>query len=390
VFPSAGSYTFYSPVKVLSGKRALENLPVELAGMDAAKPLILATAAPAAREMEKVMVAAFSDSQLAIGFFAGIPPRPDRKLVRDLFRLYKDKGYDSLIALGGGPVLDVAKTLKVAVSGRPEDLETIAAGGPAAIRNPRPLAAVIGLEAAGYELTRYAVLDSLRLVATAMIPELLVVDPRTVNPTDRKTTAAAALLTLTQAVEALLHPGRNHLTDAYAYGATRFVVENLRGALHDSADRRRRIALVNAAFFAQTAFDNLSGGMTFSLGMAMSRRCETPPGLLMGLLLPHCLLMEMNREETPGRDLLLAVGGPEDYAELGAEMRLRKAVDRVVELLLEIQSLIPDFPRSIRDVGLKREDLEELAGAVTDVPGRGSFAPSELRYLLAKAWETRF
>ena len=65
-------------------------------------------------------------------------------------------------------------------------------------------------------------------------------------------------------------------------------------------------------------------------------------------------------------------------------------MDRVVELLLEIQSLIPDFPRSIRDVGLKREDLEELAGAVTDVPGRGSFAPSELRYLLAKAWETRF
>ena len=390
MFTSTSSYTFYSPVKVLSGKRALENLPVELAGMDAAKPLILATAAPAAREMEKVMVAAFSDSQLAIGFFAGIPPRPDRKLVRDLFRLYKDKGYDSLIALGGGPVLDVAKTLKVAVSGRPEDLEIIAAGGPVSVRKPRPLAVVPGMGAMGYELTRYAVLDSFRLAAPAMIPELLVIDSRTITPPDRKTTAAAALLTLTQAVEALFHPGRNHLTDAYAYGATRFVVENLHRALQSGADHRCRIALVNAAFFAQTAFDNLSGGMTFNLGMAMSRYCETPPGMLMGLLLPHYLLMEMNREETPGRDLLLAVGGPEDYAELGAETGLRKAVDRIVELLLEIQSLIPDFPRSIRDVGLKREDLEELPGAAEEVPGRGSFDPSALRYVLAKAWETRF
>jgi len=167
-------------------------------------------------------------------------------------------------------------------------------------------------------------------------------------------------------------------------------MENFRTALKNPSERGSRLALANAAFFAQTAFDNLSGGKIFCLGMAISRRCAVSPGLVMGLLLPHGLLMEMDREETPGKDLFLAVGGAEDYALVEEGMGLRKTVDRCVELLLELQSLIPDYPRSIRDIGLKKSDLEELPGAADEVTGRGTLALPEVRYLLDKAWETRF
>ena len=389
MFQSAHTFVFCSPAKVLSGNRALENLPVELAGMDACRPLILTTAGLAVRGMERIMAGAFADSQLTVGFFTGVPPCPDRELVRTLYGLYRDRGYDSLIALGGGPVLTVAKALNIAVSGEPEDLEA-AAAGTLESKELRPLTAIPNLDVSGYEMTRYADLASLSLTAPTAIPGLLVLDHRTVPAEDRKTTAAAALLTLTQAVEALLHPGHNHLTDAYAYGAARFIMENFRTALKNPSERGSRLALANAAFFAQTAFDNLSGGKIFCLGMAISRRCAVSPGLVMGLLLPHGLLMEMDREETPGKDLFLAVGGAEDYALVEEGMGLRKTVDRCVELLLELQSLIPDYPRSIRDIGLKKSDLEELPGAADEVTGRGTLALPEVRYLLDKAWETRF
>ncbi|MDI9569561.1 MAG: iron-containing alcohol dehydrogenase [Pseudomonadota bacterium] len=389
MFRSAHSFVFRSPTKVLSGARALENLPVELAGMDARRPLVLATADLAARGMERVMTAAFADSGLTVGFLAGVPARPDRELVRDLYGLYRDRGCDSLIALGSGPTPAVAKALNIALSGKPEDLEAAAAGALEDGR-PRPLAAIPSLDVSGYEMTRYAELASLSLTAPTAIPGLLVLDRRTVPAEDRKTTAAAALLTLTQALEALLHPDRNHLTNAYAHGAARFVMENLRTALKKPAEGKSRLALANAAFFAQTAFDNLSGGKIFCLGLAISRRCALSPGLIMGLLLPHGLLMEMDREEDPGKDLLLAVGGMDDHALTGKGPGVRKAVDRVVELLLELQSLIPEYPRGIRDIGLRRDDLEELPDAVGEVAGRGTLDPSEVRYLLDKAWETRF
>jgi len=389
VFQPQSSYAFYSPAKVLSGNKALENLPVELDGMNAVKPLILTTPGLSARGMEKVMAAAFADSNLTIGVFAGVPAQPDLKLVRELYGLYRDNGYDAIIALGGGPVLDIAKALNVAVSGKPEDLESLADRNPLT-KKLRPLAAILNLDLSGCEMTRYVSLGSLSLTSPALIPDLMVLDPRTVMAEERKTVASTALMSLTQAVEACLHPARNPLTDAYAYGSARFIMENILDVLKNPSDRKGRMALANAAYFAQTSFDNLLPGMVYELGMAMSRSCHTHPGLIMGLLLPHFLLLEMKKETATRKDLYLFIGGPEAFAGTMPPASFRKAVDRIVEILLELQSLVTDFPRSIRDVGIKREDLESLVEPRSAAGVRGEYDPQDIRNIMEKAWETRF
>jgi alcohol dehydrogenase len=383
------AYTFYSPTKVLSGNKALENLPVELDGMNAVKPLILTTPELSARGMEKVMVSAFGDSNLTVGVFAGVPLQPDLRLVRELYGLYRDNGYDAIIALGGGPVMDTAKALNIAVSGRPEDLERLAGHNPLT-KKLRPLAAIPTLDLSGCEMTRYAALGPLSLNSPALIPDLMIIDSRTVPEEEYKAMAATALMSMTQAVEACLHPARNLLTDAYAYGAARFVMENILNVLRHSSHRKGRLALANAAFFAQTSFDNLAPGMVYELGVTIARNCQTKPGLVMGLLLPHFLLLEMGKEETTRKDLYLFIGGPEAFAGTAAAASPRKALDRIVEVLLELQSLIPDFPRSIRDLGIKKEDLENLATRENATGGGGGHNPDDIRSILEKAWETRF
>ena len=70
-----------------------------------------------------VIIDAFKDSGLAIGIFDGVPSAPDRKLIRELFNIYRDRGHDAVIAVGGGSVADTAKMLNIAVSGKPEDIE---------------------------------------------------------------------------------------------------------------------------------------------------------------------------------------------------------------------------------------------------------------------------
>jgi len=389
VFQPQSAYAFYSPTKVLSGNKALENLPVELDGMNAVKPLILTTPGLSARGMEKVMASAFGDSNLTIGVFAGVPPQPDLRLIRELYSLYCDNGYDAIIALGGGPVLDTAKALNIAVSGKAEDLESLASGNPLT-KKLKPLAAVLNLDLCGCEMTRYASLGPLSLTSSALIPDLMIIDPRTVPEEEQKTMAATALMSMTQTVEACLHPARNPLTDAYAYGASRFIMENITNVMRNPSDRKGRLALANAAFFAQTSFDNLAPGMVYELGMAMSRSCQTKPGLIMGLLLPHFLLLEMRKETTDRKDLYLFIGGPEAFAGTMAEASSRKAVDRIVEILLELQSLVTDFPRSIRDLGIKKEDLEKIVAHGSDAGVRGEYDPQDIRNILEKAWETRF
>ncbi|MCK9391983.1 MAG: iron-containing alcohol dehydrogenase [Syntrophales bacterium] len=389
MFQPQKTYEFYSPTKVLSGNKALENLPVELDGMNAVKPLILTTPGLSARGMEKVMASAFGDSNLTIGVFAGVPPQPDLRLIRELYSLYRDNGYDAIIALGGGPVLDTAKALNIAVSGKPEDLESLASGNPLTTKL-KPLAAILNLDLSGCEMTRYASLGSLSLTSPALIPDLMIIDPRTATEEEQKTMAATSLMSMTQAVEACLHPARNHLTDAYAYGAARFIMENITNVMRNPSDRKGRLALANAAFFAQTSFDNLAPGMVYELGMAVSRSCHTKPGLIMGLLLPHFLLLEMRKETTDRKDLYLFIGGPEAFAGTMAEASARKAVDRIVEILLELQSIVTYFPRSIRDLGIKKEDLEKIVAHGSAAGVRGEYDPQDIRNILEKAWETRF
>jgi alcohol dehydrogenase len=383
------AYEFYSPTKVLSGNKALENLPQELDGLNAVKPLILTTPELSARGMEKVMVSACGDSNLTISVFTGVPRHPDLMLVRELYGFYRDNGYDAIIALGGGPVMDTAKALNIAVSGRPEDLERLAERNPLT-KELRPLVAIPTLDLSGCELTRYAALGPLSLNSPALIPTLMIIDNRTVPEEERKTMAATALMSMTQAVEACLHPARNLLTDAYAYGAARFIMENILNVLRHPSDRRVRLALANAAFFAQTSFNNLTPGMVYELGVTIARSCQTKPGLVMGLLLPHFLLLAMSKGETTRKDLYLFIGGPEACAGTTAAASPRKALDRIVEVLLELHSLIPDFPRSIRDLGIKKEDLETLAPPGSAAGIRGAFAPQDIRSILEKAWETRF
>ena len=58
-----------------------------------------------------------------------MPSIPDVALIRELYFLYRDRGYDAIIALGGDAVADTAKVLNIAVVGKPEDLERYAGDG---------------------------------------------------------------------------------------------------------------------------------------------------------------------------------------------------------------------------------------------------------------------
>ena len=88
--------------------------------------------------------------------------------------------------------------------------------------------------------------------------------------------------------------------------------------------------------------------------------------------------------------MYLFIGGPEAFAGTMAEASCRKAVDRIVEILLELQSLVTDFPRSIRDLGVKKEDLEGLIAQGGADGVRGEYDHQDIRNILEKAWETRF
>ena len=191
-------YEFFCPVKTNSGNRALEHLPVELDALNARKPLIITSKDLSGRGLADVMADAFKDSGLTLGIFDGTSPAPDLKLIRELTKIYRQKGYDAIIALGGGSVMDSAKALNIVVSGRPEDLE-YAAGENLMMKPLKPLVWVPAGMADGYENSKYATIGPLNFSSPYLMPHLVVLDPRMTIQENMEKTAASALIVLTHA-----------------------------------------------------------------------------------------------------------------------------------------------------------------------------------------------
>jgi len=381
-------YEFSCPVKINSGNRALEHLPFELDILNVRKPFVITSKGPAERGLVDAIINAFKDSGITIGIFNGVPPVPDLALIRELFTIYRDRGYDAVIALGGGPVTDTAKVLNIAVSGEPEDLERCA--GDDVIKKPlKPFIMIPTLAGSGYEASRYAFFEGRIYASHFLMPNLVVIDPRMTIAEDAITTAAAALIALTHSVEVYVSPEKNPLADSYAYPAIQFVIENLLNVIKNPRDGSGRLALANAHTMAGCAFSNIEAGVAHKLGKVIGDSCHIPHGICMGILLPHVIEMQRSRSGRHISELLLPLAGFDMYAETAENMRAQKVIDILYNFqknLFEVSSSA--IARTLEGAKVPKEILQDIAKKAV---GHGSGSADMDGYLriLEQAWEGR-
>lgn len=383
------NYEFFCPVKTNSGNRALEHLPVELDALNARKPLVIAGRDAAQKGQGDILIDAFRDSGITIGIFDGMPASPDLLLIRDLFRIYRDKGCDAIIAVGGGPAMDTGKVLNIAVSGKPEDIETCT-GENLIKKSLKPLVYVPTLTGTGYETSRYAFLEGRVYASPFLMPDLVVIDPRMTVPENTKTTAATALVALTQASEVYVSPVKNPLTDCYAYAAIQFIMENLVNVIRNPQDKKGCLSLANAHCMAGCAFSNAAAGMAHTLGKAIGDACGVSHGLCTGILLPHVLEKCVSLSGYNVADLLLPLAGFDVYAGTAEETRAQKAVETIYALQKDLFKVSSGaIPRTLKDANVSKDILKDIAAKAAGDGSSGIDADGCLT-VLEQAWEDRY
>lgn len=276
---------------------------------------------------------------------------------RDLFR---SASCDSIIALGGGSPLDLAKAVALLVT-HPEPLEQYAAilGGVERItaRKP-PVIAVPTTAGTGSEVGRAALITlndgrKLGFISPHMIPNVAICDPEMTLGLPAILTAATGMDAITHCIETYLSPRYNPPADAIALDglgrATRFI----RRAVTNGKDIESRSEMMMAA---------LQGGMTFQKGLgavhAMSHALgglaspRLHHGTLNAVILPAVLRFNRQSSETKYYALKIAMGLP-NSADLSAE---------IAKLNGEL-----GLPMSLSEMGLTTKHIaEKLADTVND------------------------
>ena len=389
-------YEFYCPVKILAGVKALEHLPAELAERGCASPMVLTDAGVRNAGLLKHLETAFSEADLAIGpIFDDIPPDSSTDVVVQIAKQFRDAACDSLIAIGGGSVMDTAKAVNILVAEGGENLRDYSGAG-RLMRPLKPLVAIATTAGTGSEVTAVAVIkdnsthQKLPFQSAYLLPTLAVIDPRMTMTVPPLMTAATAMDALTHAVEAYTCLGKNPISDAYATAAVRKIVTALPLVLASPDDAEARLDLAEAAAMAGIAFSNAMVGMVHAIGHSLGAVCGLHHGTCMSLLLPYVLEYNVDAIREPLGELLAYLVGHEAIAATSQDARAEASIAAIRKLRDQVFEST-GLPRTLSEAAkVEKSQFAKIAEMSVD-DGTLVFNPveadeSDVVGILEKAW----
>lgn len=389
-------YEFFCPVKMVVGHSALENIPFELNILGAKRPLVITFQSAKKHGTLDLLQQVFATTDMQIaGIFDEVPADSSLEIVQRIAHYYRQQRCDSILALGGGSVIDTAKAVNILVSEEGDDLLKYV--GSHHLNKPlKPLFVIPTTAGTGSEVTMVAVISDkqrqqkIAIASYYLMPNVAVLDARMTQSLSAEMTAQTAMDALTHAIEAYIGMAHNPLSDAYAFMAIEQISQNLIASLKDLKNVDLRLALAQASTMAGIAFSNSMVGLVHSLGHALGAVSQLPHGVCMNLFLPYVLNynLEVNRERI-GR-LLLALAGDAVYAKTPKERRAEQAIATIVDLREQLKQLA-QLPRTLQETGrVNPSQFDEIAEkALNDgsiIFNQREATKEDLMSLLQQAW----
>jgi acetaldehyde dehydrogenase / alcohol dehydrogenase len=325
---------------------------------------------------------------------------------------------DQIIALGGGSVIDAAKIMKLKYESPEADMEELAAPFldlrkrvvqyPTEKVNRARLIAISTTSGTGSEVTPFAVLTDkalgrkVTLADYSLTPDVAIVDPQFVMSMPKGLTADTGIDCLTHALEAAVSNYSSAYTDSNAMQAIRLAFKYLPIAYEQPRDVEARSMMHNAACIAAMAFANASVGVNHALAHSFGARFGVAHGRANALMLPHVIAynaaVPTKFLPSPYQNGYVA---HKKYATVADLLGLggHTVEEKVKNLIAATEQLLDqlNFPRSIADLGISREEFKKAMPDLTrlafDDPSWRSNPRmplmSELEELFWKAYEGR-
>jgi alcohol dehydrogenase len=300
-----------------------------------------------------------------------VPPESSTRTVNELARIYREKGCDCIVAVGGGSVIDTAKGTNILVTLGGDDVH--AYRGAESLPGPlKPFFVVPTTAGTGSEATNSAVIvdpdkgEKMLIVSEFLMPRAAFLDTRMTLTLPPKLTAATGVDALTHAMEAYISIQKNPMSDAYAWGAITLIGKYLRQVTAHPDDKDGRLALANASTMAGTAFSNSMVGCVHSMGHATGAVTHIPHGVAMTIYLPLGLEFNMPKRAELIGEMLLPLSGLEIYAATPVNERPQKTVAEVRRLKDDLYNMC-GLPRTLKEAGVNHDQLEAVAAlAIND------------------------
>ncbi len=235
------------------------------------------------------------------GVFDDIQQDAKSSNINNGVKYFKECNADSIIAIGGGSVLDTAKTVKWCLNRGVNQVEYVLTGNvlevwPEAQPLGIPHVSIPTTAGTGAEISTISVVfnELLNVKCNLMNPylcsDIAVLDPDLTVGLPPKVTAFTGMDALTHAVEGFFSTKATNFSDAFALHAAKIIVENLTTAVHEGKNVAARANMLQASAMAITAFQAAMANIPIhNLAHTFGAKYGIPHGLANAVLMPSVL-----------------------------------------------------------------------------------------------------
>ncbi len=391
----SSDYAFEMAVSSIRfGTGVTREVGQDLADMSAAHVLVVTDQTLRSLKPVQTVLESLEANRIRHTVFDRVRVEPTDESFLEAIAFGRNAGFDAIVAVGGGSVIDTAKAVNLYVTYPPADFldyvnPPIGKGLP--VPGPlKPLIAIPTTAGTGSETTGVSIFDLTKLHAKTGIanrrlkPTLGMLDPDNTRTMPPEVAASSGLDILSHAIESFtampftgrpmpdsprLRPayqGSNPISDVWSLQALRMVAKYLVRAVSDTSDDEARAQMLLAASYAGVGFGNAGVHLPHGMSYPVSGHVKSyiAPGYTSDHpLVPHGISVILN---APAVFRYTASANPQRHLEaaeaLGANVTGvknddagRVLADRITWFMRELK-----VPNGLKAVGYSSSDIPTL------------------------------
>lgn len=350
---------FYFPTRIVYSNDSITDLIQELDNQGQVRVILLTDTGLIKAGIVEPFLKKLSEAGISAEVFSDIPGNPNVPDLLPAFAAAQHIKATHVVALGGGSVIDTAKAVGILLANPEIDWEDLQWGRIKVSHPSFPVIAIPTTAGTGSEVTKVTVIGDRKgfkkgFLHPYVFTRTAIIDGSLALSLPPKLTAATGMDALVHAIEAYTGKRATPMTDVFALGAIRAIINWLPEATHNGNNLEARQAMSEAAAMAGIAFDQSGLALAHAIGGPLTATYHLHHGLGIAVLLPATLsfnspaISEGRLKELKGALNLTATSNPDDLANWA-----RKFIGGL------------GLPVRLGDVGLQKQDIPQIAEGTT-------------------------
>ncbi|NMA65839.1 MAG: iron-containing alcohol dehydrogenase [Clostridiaceae bacterium] len=323
-------YEFMNSAKIISGYRAMDNIPKELRERGLNKPLLITQHDFLEKGVLKTLIKTLVNFGVDARSILLCPKNSNQDAKEKAILEFENLSCDSIIAIGGEAAFKLAKAICNLYSNIKKGFGSI-------------LYIAVPVAKGVLEIT-----DN---------PNIIVLDPRLGKDQPPKVIALCSIDAICHAVATFINPMKNPLSDAYAFSSLNLIRDNVHKALKSGKDKRVNLSILNAFLLSSLAFTDSNLSLSHLLSGVLENCYKISHQEIIAIIFPHILNQGLLKFDEYYGELLLPLAGHEIYADTIPYERGRKFVQLVRNMVSDYHQIY-GFPKCLSEIGVKRQDFD--------------------------------